>query len=235
MTATGITCSRTSNSRGRPLGTTALEIREAILDDLVVRYDRMTVRQVFYQLEVKGVVRRPRAIPAGADPGARHAPPRAAGLVVHHRWNPVAAQARDLGLEGGLHPGRRPLLPAGPLARPNYRIEFWLEKDALADIVADITNAWDVSLMVSPDNRRPHSSTRPPRPPNGTIGRLERSRGSTRCTTTTPEVNARPARSSGISEARRCPGRRHRAGSNRGSDRRLEPAEPPRQAVRSRG
>ena len=29
------------------------------------------------------------------------------------------------------------------------RIEFWLEKDALADIVSDVTDEWDVSLMVS--------------------------------------------------------------------------------------
>ncbi|MGI8714332.1 MAG: hypothetical protein ACR2NR_14385 [Solirubrobacteraceae bacterium] len=31
----------------------------------------------------------------------------------------------------------------------NVRIEVWLEKDALADVVADVTSNWDVSLMVS--------------------------------------------------------------------------------------
>lgn len=29
------------------------------------------------------------------------------------------------------------------------RIEVWLEKDALADVIADVTGHWDVSLMVS--------------------------------------------------------------------------------------
>src|SRR5580700_4568209 len=48
-----------ARKRGRPLGRlgpTASAIREAVLDDLVDRYDRMTVRQAFYALEVAGVV-----------------------------------------------------------------------------------------------------------------------------------------------------------------------------------
>jgi hypothetical protein len=44
----GIGGSRSTNSRGRPLGAKAQAIREAVLDDLVGRYKRMTVRQVFY-------------------------------------------------------------------------------------------------------------------------------------------------------------------------------------------
>jgi len=34
-------------------------------------------------------------------------------------------------------------------ASQNIRIEIWLEKDALADVVIGVTNAWDVPLMVS--------------------------------------------------------------------------------------
>jgi hypothetical protein len=33
--------------------------------------------------------------------------------------------------------------------RQRKRIEVWLEKDALADIVVDVTSKWDVPLMVS--------------------------------------------------------------------------------------
>ena len=29
------------------------------------------------------------------------------------------------------------------------RIEVWLEKDALADVIVDVTKKWDVALMVS--------------------------------------------------------------------------------------
>jgi hypothetical protein len=31
----------------------------------------------------------------------------------------------------------------------DVRIEVWLEKDALADVIVDVTSKWDVSLMVS--------------------------------------------------------------------------------------
>jgi len=53
-----ISCPRTLNGsarRGRPLGGTALAIRSGVLD-LTDRFERMTVLQVFYGLEVQGVV-----------------------------------------------------------------------------------------------------------------------------------------------------------------------------------
>lgn len=56
MSPDGVSCPRTTNSGGRPLGPAARAIREVVLDDLVHRYERMTVRQAFYQLEVAGVV-----------------------------------------------------------------------------------------------------------------------------------------------------------------------------------
>ena len=49
-----LSCARTQKS-GRPLGQTALAIRDAV-HELTSLYDRMTVRQVFYQLETAGIV-----------------------------------------------------------------------------------------------------------------------------------------------------------------------------------
>jgi hypothetical protein len=57
MSPATFSCPRTSKSsrRGRPLGPTAVAIRSAVME-LVDRFERMTVRQVFYALEVQGVV-----------------------------------------------------------------------------------------------------------------------------------------------------------------------------------
>jgi hypothetical protein len=58
MKAAEINGPTTKKCRGRrkgSLGKTALEIREAV-EHLTDRYERMTVRQVFYQLEMMGVV-----------------------------------------------------------------------------------------------------------------------------------------------------------------------------------
>jgi hypothetical protein len=150
MTPAGISCPSTTKSRGRPLGIVAGRIREAILDDLVGRYDRMTVRQVFYQLEVKGVVQK-------TEGGYRQVQTqvlamRRQGLLAWDfitdgtRWQrkPDTWNSSEEYIQAIARSYRRDLW-----ASQNYRIEIWLEKDALADIVTDITTAWDVSLMVS--------------------------------------------------------------------------------------
>jgi hypothetical protein len=146
----GISCPRTTKPRGRPLGITAGRIREAILDDLVGRYDRMTVRQVFYQLEVKGVVKK-------TEGGYRQVQTQVLALrrqgvldwsfiTDGTRWQrkPDTWSSSEEYIQAVARNYRRDLW-----RNQNYRIEFWLEKDALADIVTDITSAWDVSLMVS--------------------------------------------------------------------------------------
>jgi hypothetical protein len=134
---------------GRPLGATALAIRDAV-DDLTERYDRMTVRQVFYQLEMQGVV-------AKTEGGYRQVQRevlrmRRQNLLAWEfitdgtRWQRKPDSYRDAGsyVEMMARTYRRDLWQG-----QDARIEVWLEKDALADVVTDVTDKWDVSLMVS--------------------------------------------------------------------------------------
>lgn len=144
--------STTKKPTGRPPGSLAahtLAIREAILE-LQDEYDVMTVRQVFYALTVRGVIakeetgyrqvqrqvlllRREGILPWSfiAD-GTRwvHAP---------ETWNTI-----DDALRETVRTYRRNLWRS-----QNVRIEVWLEKDALASIVREVTYGWDVRLMVS--------------------------------------------------------------------------------------
>lgn len=145
----GIQCPSARKSAGRPLGAQAQAIRTAVLD-LQDRYDRMTVRQVFYALEVAGTVekteggyrqvqkqvltmRREELLPWEfiSDGTRLQRKPDSYDTVE----DAVATMARTY---------RRNLWRA-----QSVRIEVWLEKDALAEIVLEETSGWDVSLMVS--------------------------------------------------------------------------------------
>lgn len=152
MSAPSFSCPRTSKStarRGRPLGTTALAIRNAVVE-LTLRHERMTVRQVFYALEVQGVV-------AKTEGGYRQVQQqvlkmRREGLLAWGfitdgtRWQRKPSSFNDVDdfLEHMARTYRRDLWQ-----QQGVRIEVWLEKDALADIVVDVTSRWDVALMVS--------------------------------------------------------------------------------------
>lgn len=146
-------CARTRKGRGRPkgqLGPVANAIRHAVLADLVPRYPRMTVRQVFYALEVAGIVEK-------NDGGYRQVQAqvlkmRREGLLPWSfitdgtRWQrkPDSWDSAEDYIEVMARSYRRDLWRGQRL-----RIEVWLEKDALADIVVDVTTRWDVALMVS--------------------------------------------------------------------------------------
>lgn len=138
-----------SPRRGRPLGSTALAIRAAMAD-LTAEYDRMTVRQAFYALEVRGVVEK-------SDRGYRQVQQqvlkmRREGLLPWEfitdgtRWQrkPTSWDAADAVVDELARTYRRDLWQS-----QFARIEVWLEKDALADVIVDTTAAWDVPLMVS--------------------------------------------------------------------------------------
>ena len=140
---------RTTNPGGRPLSPKTQAIREAV-SDLTERFKRMTVRQVFYQLETMRVV-------AKTEGGYRQvqkqlADMRRQGLLRWTfitdgtRWQRKPSSHTDAKsyIESFSRSYRRDLWQEQGL-----RIEFWLEKDALADVVWDATNKWDVSLMVS--------------------------------------------------------------------------------------
>jgi hypothetical protein len=151
MIAATFSCPRTSKSRrrGRPLGDTALAIRSTVLD-LTDRFERMTVRQVFYGLEVQGVVdkteggyrqvqkqvlamRREDLLPWSFITDGTRWQRKPKSYVGVHDY--MAHMARTY---------RRNLWQA-----QDVRLEIWLEKDALADTIVDATAKWDVPLMVS--------------------------------------------------------------------------------------
>jgi hypothetical protein len=137
---------------GRPKGSVGPKgqaIRTAVLE-LTERYDRMTVRQVFYQLETAGVVDKTEA---GYEQVQRQlVPMRKDGLLPWAfitdgtRWQRKPnsfTDAKDY-IEAVSRSYRRDLWQG-----QGVRIEIWLEKDALADVIVDVTRKWDVPLMVS--------------------------------------------------------------------------------------
>jgi hypothetical protein len=146
--APGLSCPSAKKS-GRPLGETAKAIRAAV-GDLTGSYDRMTVRQVFYALETRGVVEK-------TEGGYRQVQPqvlrmRREGLLDWDfitdgtRWQrkPETWDGIEDYIGHMVRAYRRDLWQSH-----DVRVEIWLEKDALADIVVDVTDRWDVPLMVS--------------------------------------------------------------------------------------
>jgi hypothetical protein len=110
----------------------------------------MTARQAFYALEVAGIVEK-------TETGYRQVQGQLLamrrdelldwGFITDGtRWRRKPASwdsARDF-LENAARSYRRDLWQS-----QGVRIEVWLEKDALADVISDVTRKWDVSLMVS--------------------------------------------------------------------------------------
>jgi hypothetical protein len=145
-------CPSASKPRGRPrgsIGNTAKAIRTAV-DDLTLSYERMTVRQVFYALEIRGVVEK-------TEGGYRQVQKqvlrmRREGLLGWDfitdgtRWQrkPDSWNEVEDYIEHVTRTYRRDLWRS-----QDVRIEIWLEKDALADIVVDVTARWNVGLMVT--------------------------------------------------------------------------------------
>jgi hypothetical protein len=146
---TGLSCRSAKKSIGRPLGHTALAIRDAV-DELTERFERMTVRQVFYQMETQGIVEK-------TERGYRQVQKQLVEMrrgelldwdfiTDGTRWQRKPSSNEDARgyVERVSRSYRRDLWQ-----RQNVRIEIWLEKDALADVIVDTTAAWDVALMVS--------------------------------------------------------------------------------------
>lgn len=149
MTTTSISCPRTSNSRGRPLSATTKAIRSAVVD-LQHEHERMTVRQVFYALEVQGIV-------AKTEAGYRQVQQQVlrmrrdgllpwAFITDGTRWQrkPDSWDRVEDAVAHMAKTYRRDLWRS-----QGVRLEIWLEKDALADVIVDTTAKWDVPLMVS--------------------------------------------------------------------------------------
>lgn len=142
----------TTRKLGRPRGAVSAQtsqIRDAVLV-LQDEYDVMTVRQVFYALTVRGIV-------AKEEAGYRQVQRqvlqlRRDGILP---WSFIADGTRwvhapetwdgvDDVLQETARTYRRNLWRS-----QRVRIEVWLEKDALASIVKEVTYPWGVRLMVS--------------------------------------------------------------------------------------
>lgn len=140
---------RTRKSMGRPLGETALAIRDTV-SELTNKYDRMTVRQCFYALEVAGVVEKTeggyRQVQAQVLRMRREGLLDWGFITDGTRWQRKPDSSDNAGsyIERMARTYRRDLWQG-----QDVRLEVWLEKDALADVILDATDKWDVPLMVS--------------------------------------------------------------------------------------
>ena len=110
----------------------------------------MTVRQIFYALEVRGVV--PKDESGYRSVQAQVLRMRREGLLPWQfvsdstRWQrkPATWDSVEDALDHVKRTYRRNLW-----ASQRLRVEVWMEKDALAGVVMEATAPWDVALMVS--------------------------------------------------------------------------------------
>jgi hypothetical protein len=146
--------------RRRGISKLSRELREFITDVLVPAYERMTVRQAFYQCAsiAQLVPKTDEADKANGVPNGyrqvqrqvlamRECDELSWGFITDGtRWQrkPSTWDSADDYLDSVLRGYRRNLWQSQKL-----RIEVWLEKDALADVIVDTTSKWDVALMVS--------------------------------------------------------------------------------------
>jgi hypothetical protein len=142
----------TARKVGRPrgaLGQTALAIRDEV-ESLTEEYDQMAVRQAYYALTVRGVVEKTEA--AYRQVQRQILSMRREGILPWSfiadgtRWQRKPETWDDVNdaLNQVKRTYRRNLWRS-----QHIRVEVWLEKDALASIVSEVTELWDVSLMVS--------------------------------------------------------------------------------------
>lgn len=127
-----------------------LDIRRAIYE-VVDRYRPMTVRQVFYQLVSRGVIDKTEAEYKGTV-GRLLVDMRRSGEI-NYRW--IADNTRWMrkpqtfsGLADMLQRSQRTYRRAIWDDQECY-VEVWLEKEALAGVLVDVTREWDVPLMVT--------------------------------------------------------------------------------------
>jgi len=111
----------------------------------------MTVRQVFYALTTKGVIAKTEAEYKGTVCRLL-AEMRRSGEIAYTwladatRWmrRPTTFSSADAALKRTAEVYRRALWDDSPVC-----VAIWLEKEALAGVLVEITDQWDVPLMVT--------------------------------------------------------------------------------------
>jgi hypothetical protein len=135
--------------RGRPLAASTLQVREAVLD-LVEKRDRMTVRGIFYALTTTHVV--PKTEAGYRKVQTQVLALRREGLLP---WSFVADGTRWVRQETTYDSTDEALNDVARLYRrdlwrsQDVRVELWLEKHALADLIYPTVSQWGVPLLVS--------------------------------------------------------------------------------------
>src|SRR4051794_22413129 len=134
-----------------------MEARAEVLLDIAEAMQPCTVRQVFYQATVRGLVEKTEA--GYAKVQRQLADLRRAGSLPlggaadnpRGQRKPVTWDSREAALETPAHPYRRSLWADAPAY-----VEIWLEKDALAGVLLPVTSRWDVP---QPDRHLPEGRT----------------------------------------------------------------------------
>jgi hypothetical protein len=129
--------------RGRPRGSTkaVVEARREALLDIIGEMQPMTVRQVFYQATVRGLVEK-------AESGYAKVPGELPydWLADNTRWQrkPTTFDSVEDALRETAAFYRKNLWKDA-----DAYVEIWLEKDALSGVIYPITSLYDVPLMVA--------------------------------------------------------------------------------------
>lgn len=138
-----------SPKKVRGPGKATLELREVLLDIIRAFDPPMTVRQVYYQAEVRGIVGKTQA---DYDRIQRQLlAMRREGLLAYEaiadntRW--MRKPRTYAGLRDCLSRTHRQYR-ASVWAQLDHYVEIWLEKDALAGVLLEETERFDVPLMV---------------------------------------------------------------------------------------
>jgi hypothetical protein len=142
---------RTSPTRRRRRTQDEMEaIRQALYETLAEGAP-MTVRQVFYALTVQGVVAKTEAEYKGTV--CRLLAEMRKAQIIPYTWladatrwqrKPQTFSSVESALRRTAQTYRRALWDDAPVG-----VELWLEKEALAGVLVDVTDEWDVPLMVT--------------------------------------------------------------------------------------
>jgi hypothetical protein len=126
------------------------QLKQALID-LLAEYHPMTVRQVFYQMTSRGYIPKSEHAYKGticrllADLRLERALPF--GYIADNtRWmrKPKTFDSMEDSLRANQKTYRRSLW-----SHQSVYVEIWIEKDALAGVIFDVTERWDVPLMVT--------------------------------------------------------------------------------------
>lgn len=139
---------RTSPKKARKPQARSLPLREAILA-VAARYERMTVRQLFYQLVALGFPKTDAAYKRVSDAAAQL---RLDGSLPYRKIADGHRTRRPVFQHGGLGAA---LETAHEFYRRNYwldqprAVEVWCEKDALSGVIQPVCERWGVTYVAT--------------------------------------------------------------------------------------